>query len=110
MNIIVNKCNEDTRVEITLGTSYTHNLEAGELIKFLARVRTVCNDTDNADVFFGSRVTKVTKHHFQPTTIVKELLSAHLIDDAIWDNTNPCDISFDIVDDAEITTNIYITK
>ena len=28
----------------------------------------------------------------------------------LWDNTNPCDVSFDIVDDAEITTSIYITN
>jgi len=27
-----------------------------------------------------------------------------------WDNTNPCDESFDIADDAEITTSIHITK
>ena len=95
MTIILNQCNEATRTEIALGSSYDDNLETGELIKILARVHIVCNDTDDANVFFGSRVTKITKHHFQPTSIVKELLSAHSTDDASWDNTNPCDVSFD---------------
>ena len=93
MNIILNQCNGDTRVVIALGSSY-EKIEAGELIKFLARVHTVCNDTDEAGVFFGSWVTKITKHHFQPTMIEKELLSAHLTDDTICNNTNPYKISF----------------
>ena len=63
MTIILNQCDEDIRGEISLGSSYVDNLETGELIKFLARVRTVCNNTDDADIFFGSRVSEITKHH-----------------------------------------------
>ena len=61
-------------------------------------------------IFFGSWVTKITKHHFQPTTIVEELLLAHPTDDAIWDNINPCDVSFDNTDGTEIASSIDVTK
>ena len=109
MTVILNKCNNATIAEIVLNSSYEDNLEAGELIQFLARVRIVCNDTNNANVYFGSQVTKITKHHFQPTTIVEELLSARLIDDAVWDNTNSY-TSFDTANGAEVITSIHITK
>ena len=33
-----------------------------------------CNDTEDTDVFFCSRVTRITKHHFRLATIVKHLL------------------------------------
>ena len=73
-------------------------------------VHTFCNDTEDTNVFFGSRVTKITKHHFRPTTIVKELLVAHLTDDDIWDNTNPCEISIDNTNSIETVANIDVTK
>ena len=110
INIILNQSDEDTRAEIALGSSYEDSFEAGELIKFLARVRTVCNNTDDADVFFGSQVTTITKHHSQPTSIVEELLSAYPTDDAIWNNTNPCHVSFGTADGTEIATSIDVTK
>ena len=110
MKIILNQCDEDTRVEIALGSSYEDNLEAGELIKFLARVHTVCNSTANVDVFFDSRVTKITKHHVWLTTIVKELLVVHPTDNAIWDNTNPYNISLNNPNGTENVANIDVTK
>ena len=110
MTIIFNQCNEDTRAKIAFGSLYEDNLEVGELIKFPTRVHTVCHGTNDANVLFGSQVTKITEHHFQPTLIVEELLSAHPTDDAIWDNTNPCNVYFDTADDTEITTSIDITK
>ena len=42
--------------------------------------------------------------------IVKELLTAHPTDDAIWDNTNSCNVYFNTADGAEIATSIDITK
>ena len=110
INIILNQCDEDRRAKIALDSSYEDNLETGELIKFLVRVRTVYNDTDDADVFFGSRVTKITKHHLQPTTIVEELLVVHPTDDAIWYNTNSCNVSFDSIDGAKTAASIDVTK
>ena len=110
INIILNQYNEDTRAAIALGSSYEDNLEAEELIKFLARVRTVCNDTDDADIFFGSWLTKITKHHLQPTRIVKEILLAHPTDNSIWNNANPYDVSFDDTDGSEISASIDVTK
>ena len=110
MNIILNRCDKDTRAEITLGSSYQDNIQVGELIKFLTRVRTVFKDSDDVDIFFGSQETKIAKHHLQPTTIVEELLAAHLNDDAIWDNTNPCNISLDDIDGTKSVAGIDITK
>ena len=81
MKIILDQCDEDTRVETALGQSYKDNVKAGELIKLFLRIRKVCNNTQDTDVFFGSHVTRITKHHFQPA-IVKQLLAAHLNDDA----------------------------
>ena len=83
MTIILNQCNKATILEIVLGSLYQDNLESGEIIKLLVRVHKVCNGTNDANVFFGSRVTKITEHHFQPTLIVEELLSAHPTDDSI---------------------------
>ena len=110
MTIILNQWNEATRGKVARGASYKEKFEAGELIKFLARVHTVSNVTNDGNVLFGSWVTKITEHHFWPTLFVKELLSAHPTDDAIWDNTNTCNISFNTEDNAEIITSIHITK
>ena len=83
MTIILNQYNEATRVEIALSLSYEDNFEARELIKFLARIHTICDGTNNGIVLFGSWVTKITEHNFQATPNVKELLSAHPTYDAI---------------------------
>ena len=76
------------------------------------RVRKVCNNTENTDVIFGSQVTKITKHHFQPTAIVKQLLAAYLINDAIWDNTHPWDVTlYDTSGaQAQALVNVEVTK
>ena len=110
MTIILSQCDEATRTEITLAASYEDNFKAGVLTKFLARVHKVYDVTNNRNLLFGYWVTKITEHHLQPTLSVKELLSAHLTEDAMWDNINPCNISFDTVYNAEITTSIHITK
>ena len=71
MKIILDQWDKDTRVEITLNSSYEDKMKTGELIKFLMQERKICNDTKDKDVFFGSWLTNITKHHFQPATIVK---------------------------------------
>ena len=83
MTIILDQCNKATRATNALSSSYEDNFEAGELIKFLARVYTVYNGTNDGNILFGSWVTKITEHHFQPTLIVEELLSAYSTSDAI---------------------------
>ena len=64
MTIILNQCDEATRTKIALSTSYEDNFEAEKLIKFLARVYTVCNVTNDGDILFGSQVTKIIEHNF----------------------------------------------
>ena len=110
MKIILNRCNEDTKAEIALSSSYENNLKAEELIRFLVWVCKVSNITEDADVFFGSRVTKITKHHFWPTTIIEQLLAAHSNNDDIWDNKNQCDVSLENSNDTEALANVHVTK
>ena len=110
MKIILDQCDEDTRAEIALGPLYEDNLKTGELIKFLMRIRKVCNNTDDTNMFLGSRITRITKHHFQPATIVKQILAAHPNNDAILDNTDPCNISLDNTSGTEDLANVGVTK
>ena len=80
MKIILDQQNEDTRAEIVLNSSYE---DAGELIEFLKQVRRICNDTKGKNILFNSQLTNITEHHFQPKTIVKQILVTHLMDDTI---------------------------
>ena len=52
MTTILNQCDKAARAEISFGPLYEDNLEAGAPIKFLARVRIVCNNSNDANVFF----------------------------------------------------------
>ena len=110
MTIILDQCYKAIRTKFTLCKSYEDNSEAEELTKFLVRVYTVCNVTNNQDILFGSRVTKITEHNFQPTLSIKELLAAYPTNDAIWDHTNSCNVSIDTVFNAEITASIHNMK
>ena len=74
------------------------------------RVHRVCNDTKDTDVVFGSGVTKITKHHFQPAATVEQLLAAHPNDNAIWDNIDPCDVPLDDTNGTEDLANVNVTK
>ena len=87
MEIILDQCNVDTRAEIALSTPYEDDLKAGELIKFLIRLRKVCTNTEDKNLFFGSSVTRIPKHHFQPATDYEQLLAARPNDDANVDVT-----------------------
>ena len=71
MTIIFNQCNKATRAEIVLGSSYEDNSEAGELIKFLVRVCTACNETNDAKVLFSSMVTKLLNLTFNQHQLSK---------------------------------------
>ena len=110
MERILDRCDEDTRAEIALDSSYEDNLKGGELLKFLTRVHKVCTDTEDKDVFFGSSITRITKHHFRPATSVEQLLAAHPDDDINWDNTDPCDVSLDNASGTEDPANVDVTK
>ena len=74
------------------------------------RVRKVCNNTEDTDVFSSSWVTRITEHHFRPAMIVKQLLAAHPNDDTIWDNTDPCNVSLDDTSGIEGLANVDVTK
>ena len=62
------------------------------------------------DVFFGSWVTKITKHYFRPTTIIEQLLAAHSNNDGIWDNTNSWNVTLDNTNGTEVLANVDVTK
>ena len=108
--IIFKQCDETTRTKIALNASYEDNFEAEELLKFLARVDTVCNISNNGDLLFGSRVAKIIEPNFRPIRSVEELLAVHTFDDPILDHTDPCNVSIDTVDNAEIITSSHIME
>ena len=85
-------------------------MKAGELLKFLTRVRKVCTNTEDKDVFFGSSITRITKHHFRPATKVEQLLAAHPDDDIIWNNTDPCNVSLDDTSGTEDPARMDVPK
>ena len=59
---------------------------------------------------FGSCETKNTKHHFRPATTVEQLLTAHPNDDAIWDNTDPCNASLDNTSGTKDLANVDVIE
>ena len=106
MKIILDLCNVETKAEITINSSYEDNMKTGDLIKFLMQMRRICNDAKDKNIFFGSRQSSITKHQFQPTMTVKQMLATHLMDDTILDNTNPCNVSLDSMSGTEDLINI----
>ena len=74
------------------------------------RVRKVCTNTEDKDVFFGSSITRITKHHFQLATGVEKLLLVHPNDDVIWDNTDLCNIFLEDTSGTEDPANVDVTK
>ena len=54
MKIILDLCNEETKVEIAINLSYKENMKTGDLIKFLMQMRKICNDAKDKKIFFGS--------------------------------------------------------
>ena len=82
----------------------------GRLLKFLTRVRKVCTNYEDKDVFFGSSITRITKHHIQPATKVEQLLATNPEDNIIWNNIDPCDVSLDDTSDTEDPASIDVTK
>lgn len=110
MKIILDLCDEETKAEIVINLSYKDNMKTGDLIKFLMQMRKICNDAKDKNIFFGSQLSSITEHQFRPITTVKQILATHLMDDDIWDNTNPCDVSLDGTSGTEDLSNIDGTK
>ena len=110
MKIILDLCDEKTKAEVAINSSCKENMKTGDLIKFLTQMRRICNDAKDKNIFFGLQLSSITKHQFRPTTTVKQILATHLLDDAIWDNTNPCDVSLDDMSGTEDLVNIDGTK
>ena len=110
MGLILNRYDKVTMEEITLGQSPEDDVMAGGLLKFITKMRKVCNTFKGKNAFFGSSITRITKHHVQPVTRVKELLAAHPDDDSIWNNTDPCDVYLDNTSDIEGPVSIDVTK
>ena len=54
MTIIYKQCNKATKTKIALGEIYNADCQAGNLIKFLKQVRTLCFGSNNGDLSFGS--------------------------------------------------------
>ena len=74
------------------------------------KIRKVCTNSNGKNVFFGSIITRITKHHIWPATRVEELLAAHLDNDIIWNNIDQCDVSLGNTSDTEGPGSIDVTK
>ena len=107
MTIIFEQYDDATRTKIALDRSYEADHEAGKLIKLLLRVHKVYNGSNNGGLLFGAYVAEIAKHNLRLVRSVEELLAAHPIDDDIWDYTDPCDVSIDTTDNAEIIASSH---
>ena len=58
----------------------------------------------------GAHVSEAAKQPSRPTRSVGNLLGAHSIDDAIWGDTDPCDVLIDTMNSAEIMASSHITE
>ena len=58
----------------------------------------------------GAHVLETTEHSFRPTRSVEDLLGAYPIDDDIWGETTPSDVSIDTANNEEVMTSSHITK
>ena len=110
MELILDRCDEATREESTLGQSPEYDVTAGGILKFITKMRKVCANSKGKDVFFGFSITRIIKHHIRPATRVKELLAIHPGDDSIWNSTDPCDVSLDNTSDTKSPVSIDVTK
>ena len=110
MELILDRCDKATREEIILGQSPKDDVITGELLKFIAKMPKVFNNYKGKDAFFGSSITRITKHHIRPVTRVEKLITAHLDDDSTWNNTDPYDVSLDNTSDTISPVNINVTK
>ena len=57
MTIIFGQCDEATKTTIALGETYHADYQAGNLIKFLNQVHTVCFGSNNVGLSFESLTT-----------------------------------------------------
>ena len=53
MTIIFRQCNKATKTKISFRATYNADCQAGNIIEFLKRVRTVCFRSDNGGLSFG---------------------------------------------------------
>ena len=131
MALILSRCDETTREEMTLGQSPGYDVMTGGLLKFIKQLSKLCIPSrdkkvffgstismiteqhvrlpKSKNVFFGSSISKFTKHYIRPITRVKKLLDAHPDDDCMWKNTDPCIISFDNTSESEEPVNTTMT-
>ena len=110
INSLPTKNDKATREEITLGQSPEDDVMAGGLLKFITKMRKVCTNHNDKNMFFGSSITRITKHHILPATRVEELLAAHPDNDSVWNNTDPYDMSLDDTSDTKGLVSIDVTK
>ena len=51
MTIICGQCNDTTMTEIALGTNYTADRNAGNLINFIQRLNVICYESNDGCLF-----------------------------------------------------------
>ena len=66
--------------------------------------------TPSEGASIGAHVSETSQRAFCPARSVEELLAAHPVNDAIWSQTNPSDVSIDMVNSAQIIAGSHITE
>ena len=66
MELILSRCDEITRKEITLGQSPEYDVMTGGFLKFIKQLRKVCTHSKDKNRFVGSNISKFTEQHIQP--------------------------------------------
>ena len=63
MALILSRCDETTREEMTLSQSSGYDAMTGGLLEFIKQLHKVCNPSRNKNVFFGSTISMITEQH-----------------------------------------------
>ena len=67
-----------------------------------------CHNSGGASL--GAHVSETSQATSHPTRTVEEILGAHPIDDTLWDNINPADVSVDTINSEKQMAGSHITE
>ena len=73
MELILSRCDETIREEITLGQSPEYNVMKGGFLKFIEQLRKVSTLSKGKNVFFGLSISKFTEQHIRPAPKIKNI-------------------------------------
>ena len=123
MALILSRCDETTREELTLGQSPRYDVMTGGLLKFIKQLHKVCIPSKDKKIFFGSTISMITEQHVRPPPKSKNVFFGSSISnfteihirptnpnyDCMQKNIDPCNISLDNTSESEELVNTTMT-